>query len=162
MPRLAFDIEMPDFREISERGLARAKKEAGKVAMEWFRGRRLKKRFDGSMQDELKFQKREGRTNWRKKRFGSFGISLRRTGQSARIARQSPIRVTKKFMGITIRGLNRGFSPRQRRKSHPPMWNELQRISRPEQLQIFEIYKQEYVNQLNIELQRAGRRRRKA
>lgn len=161
MPRLDFDITAPDFAEVSKRALARVHRMAGMAAMTWFKEHRLAKRFDGSMKDELRFQKRDTRYETFKARFGASGKPLRYTGQSQRITMRSPVRVTKQRMGIVARGLHGGFNPRQRRTSHPPMWSELARFAKSEQAKIAEVYAAEYAKLLQVEIERASRRRRK-
>ena len=161
MPALNFDIEAPDFQEVSSRALARVHKKAGTAAMTWFKENRLQKRFDGSMKGELRFQPRDPGWNNFKARFGASGKPLRYTGSSESIARRAPVRVTKQRMQIVIKGLHRGFSPRQRRATHPPMWSELARISRNEQQRIAEIYAETYAIELQLEIDKAQRRRRK-
>ena len=161
MPALNFEFEAPDFQELSSRALARVHKKAGTAAMTWFKQHRLKKRFDGSMKEELRFQPRDPKWNNYKARFGASGKPLRYTGSSERIAMRGPVRVTKQRMQIVIKGLHRGFSPRQVRATHPPMWNELARISRYEQQRVAQVYADTYASELQFEIERANRRRRK-
>jgi hypothetical protein len=161
MPQLDFEVQAPDFSEVSQRALSRVRKLAGTDAMTWFKRSRLKKRFDGSMKEELRFQRRDPRWNNYKARFGASGKPMRYTGSSERIAMRAPIKVTKQRMQIRITGLHRGFSPRQRRATHPPMWKELARISRYEQQRIAAIYAKRYAYYLQIEIDKAQRRRRK-
>lgn len=160
---IEFTVTMPDFGEISERGVTRAHKAGGTAAAEWFKEERLPLRFtDRSLQTELGYAQRSEEYQSRKMRIKKRAGFHNYTGKTQGIARRNAKpRVTKKFIGVKIDGLGVQYGRRKKGSSRIDLRSELLRLSRSEQKTFAEIYEKAFVAKLQEEIDRASRRRRR-
>lgn len=128
--RIQYEIEHPDFEQLSRRGINEANRIARREALEWLQNR-LKHRFDGTMQRKLRW--RPEARGWaelkRHVRPESVGKRHRFTGHAERQAERSTIREPRaggKMSAIVISDPGEGYfkGPKARQ-----MRDELKRVA---------------------------------
>lgn len=161
--KLTFDLRLPDFEEVSDRGHARSHKAAGTAVADWFIKERVQKRFDGSMKGELMWAPRDERYERNKQRRG-FGAGKPHfyTGATASKFKKATPRVSKRFVGIRVAGLgpqyNRfdaNFSKKKGGRQVMKLRQEIARLSDAEGARAAEIYASVYVAAMQDELMKA-------
>ena len=159
-----FTLEHPD---VSERSVGRAHETAGKMALENFVKTRLKDRFNGRVQQELRWDDRKEKYEKRKAKTGARGVAhvlTRKTartvlGGGARVIASSRPRGGKYSMRIVLRNLNDGYK-RRPEVGRPDMRSEITRLTQSEQAEIATIYEREFARLIQEELNNPRVRKR--
>lgn len=158
--KLTFDCTFPNFEEVSARGHQRAHGHAGEIVAAWFLRDRVKRRFDGSMKDELFWAPRDEGYE-RHKRMRGFGAGKPHfyTGSTASKFKKGVPRVTKKFVGIRVVGLgpqyNRFDSAHSKNKGGRQVMKlrqEIARLSNAEGAMAAQIYAENYIDAMQEEI----------
>lgn len=92
--RIQYEIIHPDFEGISRRGLAEENRQGRRLALLWFLEKRMPKRFDGSMQNTLRWQRNTQDYEKLKQRWypESAGKRHRLEGKAAEQAERGKVR----------------------------------------------------------------------
>lgn len=152
-----FSITIVDIDTLKSNAMIKAHKEAGMAAMEWFIAKRLHKRFDGSLINDLNYARRDPNyVKGRSLRMRKFTSDHNLFGDTAKAAKRAEpfARSNRKGVhrfGIKIKGLGPQYKRKRVGSNRIDLRSELSRFTSSEVVEFGAIYKRVFIDFLNTD-----------
>ena len=148
---ISFNFEYPDFEAMQEHVSLAAHRVAATEAVRRVLIPDIPGRFDGSLERALGYEKRDAKYQKVKVKIKKRSAAMNFSGRSRGIALRQlgdAVRVTKKFMGVQLRGMPLQYK-RARRGARINLAKEIRRVSLTEARRMKAIYRANYVDYIN-------------